>query len=119
MEITPLDLLNDGESVFQKDHGYHYHSPYRGSTGPLRPATIRAITHASKSELDTNDIEHGLSDQELRVLFKILGKCYDDCGRKRGAILRYIKHYIEQDAPLGNKKIFSMLKSIDESSRTR
>ena len=76
MEITPLDLLNDGESVFQKDHGYHYHSPYRGSTGPLRPATIRVITHASKSELDTNDIEHNLSDQELRVLFKILGKCY-------------------------------------------
>jgi len=44
---------------------------------------------------DVHGIEHGLSGQDLRILFKILKKDYEDCGRKRGAILRYIKHYRE------------------------
>jgi hypothetical protein len=44
---------------------------------------------------DVHDIEHGLSEKELRILFKILSRHYQDCGRKRGAILRYIKHYKE------------------------
>jgi len=44
---------------------------------------------------DLHTIEHGLCEQDLRVLFKILRKDYEDCGRKRGAILRYIKHYKE------------------------
>ena len=44
---------------------------------------------------DVHPINHGLSEQDLRILFKILKKDYEDCGRKRGAILRYIKHYRE------------------------
>jgi len=42
---------------------------------------------------DTYEIDHGLSRSEVRTLFKILAKELPDCGRKRGAILRYIKHY--------------------------
>ena len=105
--------------MFQKDHGYHYHSPYRATTTPIRGNTIRVISAAADAATDNDEVRHGLSDKELRVLFKILGKKYDDCGRKRGAILRYIKHYMEQDVPLGNKRMFSILQSIDESSRTR
>jgi|TARA_R110002051_G_scaffold181387_1_gene250869 hypothetical protein len=119
MEIAPLDILNNGESAFQKDHGYHYHSPYRGTTAPIGGQTVRIITNACKAELDTDEIQHGLSDEELRVLLKIIAKRYDDCGRKRGAILRYIKHYMEQDVPLGNKRMFAVLRTIDIASRTR
>jgi phage tail protein X len=46
---------------------------------------------------DTYDIKHGLSDHRLRILLKIVAKDLPDCGRKRGAILRYIDAY---DKPL-------------------
>ena len=106
-EITPLDILNNGKSVFETNHGYHYHSPYRAHTDAIRANTVRNIKQTSDQLLDTYDI------------LKIIAKSYHDCGRKRGAILRYIKHYMENDAPLGNKRMFNKLKAIDESSRTR
>lgn len=118
-EITPLSILNNGHSVFQSNHGYHYHSPYRARTDVIRANTIRNIEHTSNQLLDTYDIEHGLTPAELRVLLKIVAKSYHDCGRKRGAILRYIKYYMEQDVPLGNKRIYNKLKAMDEGSRNR
>ena len=118
-EITPLSILNNGKSVFETNHGYHYHSHYRGRTDSIRSATIRNLENTSNQLLDTYDIEHGLTPAELRVLLKIVAKSYHDCGRKRGAILRYIKYYMEQDAPLGNKRMFNKLKAMDEGSRNR
>lgn len=118
-EITPLDLLNNGKSVFETNHGYHYHSPYRARTDAIRESTIRNLENTSNQLLDTYNIEHGLNPAELRVLLKIIAKSYHDCGRKRGAILRYIKHYMENDVPLGNKRMFNKLKAMDEGSRTR
>ena len=47
---------------------------------------------------DTNEIHHGLADDEMRILHKILARDYPTdtgVGRKRGAILRYIKHFKE------------------------
>ena len=48
------------------------------------------------TELDEHDIENPLSREETRILFKILRKDLPDCGRKRGAILRYIKAYMPE-----------------------
>lgn len=47
---------------------------------------------ANRAE-DTYEVDHGLNKKDLRILFKILAKDLPDCGRKRGAILRYIKAY--------------------------
>ena len=44
-------------------------------------------------EMDEHEIDNPLSKEATRILFKILRKELPDCGRKRGAILRYIKAY--------------------------
>ena len=47
---------------------------------------------------DEHEINHGLSKNEMRILHKILARAYPSdtgVGRKRGAILRYIKHFQE------------------------
>lgn len=62
---------------------------------------------------DTYPIEMEISAADFRVLCKIVNKVYDDCGRKRGAILRYIKHYKEledeQRVSLPTKRLFNKL----------
>lgn len=54
---------------------------------------------------DTHDIAHGLSEDDMRILHKILARDYPTdtgVGRKRGAILRYIKYFREtQHTPKG------------------
>ena len=67
---------------------------------------------------DVHDIEHGLSEKELRILFKILSRHYQDCGRKRGAILRYIKHYKEiEDQQKPKLSLFKLHRNLLKSSR--
>ena len=56
------------------------------------------LDNENKRVADKHEIDHGLDKEELRILFKILGRYYDSdtgVGRKRGAILRYIKHFKE------------------------
>lgn len=56
------------------------------------------LDNENKRLADEHEIQHGLDKHELRILFKILGRYYDSdtgVGRKRGAILRYIKHFKE------------------------
>lgn len=40
-----------------------------------------------------------IPEEDLRILRKIYHKRYDNCGRKRGALLRYIKHFRETEDP--------------------
>lgn len=62
---------------------------------------------------DTYPIEMEISKEDFRVLCKIVNKLYGDCGRKRGAILRYIKHYREVEnanrVNLPTKRLFNKL----------
>jgi len=60
--------------------------------------------------LDTQPINHGLDKDDLRILFKILAKDLPECGRKRGAILRYIDAYKQPKQELG-KNLYRFLKS--------
>ena len=56
------------------------------------------LDNENKRIADTHEIHHGLSDEDLRILHKILARAYPSdtgVGRKRGAILRYIKHFKE------------------------
>ena len=45
----------------------------------------------------------GLDNDDQRILQKILRKDFRDCGRKRGAILRYIKHFKKEPDLTGQK----------------
>lgn len=87
-----LDILSQKNSVLRN---------YTGNGIP-------SITHYSKNNInyvissgqykDDYEVQHGLSDQDIRIIFKIMAKDYEDAGRKRGAILRYINHYKEMEA---------------------
>ena len=44
-----------------------------------------------------------LSVADQRILQKILRKDFQDCGRKRGAILRYIKHFKKEPDLTGRR----------------
>lgn len=62
-------------------------------------------------EKDIYEINHGLEDYQLRILLKILAKDLPDCGRKRGALLRYIDAY---DKPLDETgyRLYKKLSSL-------
>lgn len=49
------------------------------------------------NQQDTWHVEHNLDARDLRILFKILARHYEDGGRKRGAILRYIKYFRDKE----------------------
>jgi len=70
-----------------------------------RDTVISGEQYARQRESDTYPVDHQLSDSDFRILCKILCKEYEDCGRKRGAILRYIKHYREQETEKQSKRI--------------
>lgn len=49
------------------------------------------------NQQDTWEVHHDLDARDLRILFKILARHYEDGGRKRGAILRYIKYFRDKE----------------------
>lgn len=116
-DITLLDLINCEPSIFKTSFGYHYHR------SNLNPKDLTQIGTNVLSSLDKNTqrfkdehpIEHNLSDKQIRILLKIVAREYEDCGRKRGAILRYLKHYEEQEEAQkqGDVQLFKVLKSLD------
>lgn len=65
--------------------------------GTYKPRMLRpyqdGIADQVAREMDEHEVDNPLSKEETRILFKILRKELPDCGRKRGAILRYIKAY--------------------------
>lgn len=116
-DITLLDLINCEPSIFKTSFGYHYHRTN------LDPKKLSQVGTNVLSTLDKNTqrfkdehpIEHNLSDKQIRILLKIVAKEYEDCGRKRGAILRYLKHYEEQEEAQkqGDVRLFKLLKTLD------
>jgi len=72
--------------------------------------------HNNLYQKDEHEIHHGLSDQDLRILHKIIARDYPTdtgVGRKRGAILRYIKYFKEtQHTPpkVNGKVLYKYLK---------
>lgn len=86
------------------DKSLHYAFQYANDT-PDKMVSLHHMQNLS-NELDTenkrladeHEIHHGLADDDMRILHKILARHYPSdtgVGRKRGAILRYIKHFKE------------------------
>lgn len=71
------------------------------------------INRESAQAEDTYEVEHGLNAEELRILFKILAKQLPDCGRKRGAILRYIKAFQKEETKNIPKSLHKYLKTYE------
>ena len=118
--VKLLDILSDRTSVFRR---YAY-AP-QGSEPRIVDVT-RSESQRMKSAISTTkfkddyNIEHGLSDEDIRIIFKIMSKDYFDAGRKRGAILRYINYYKEMEAKETNvnKDLFLKLNQIANNRRT-
>jgi hypothetical protein len=119
-EKSLLNLLDDSGSVFTGGYSHIYQPFGRDNlksvdVPSIRKSILTSVQEATSQEklLDTYEIQHGLTDNQIRILFKILARDLDDCGRKRGAILRYIKHYEENQRHLGDKKLFATLQALD------
>lgn len=68
-----------------------------------RRASCRASTHP---EFTVPEIPK----EDLLILQKLYHKLYPDCGRKRGALLRYIQHFRKEHEPKPIKaKFFKFL----------
>jgi len=88
--------------------GHEHAAQIHRDSGRYVSRTVDHIKNDTQHELDTYDIEHGLSNADLRVLLKIVAKKLPDCGRKRGAILRYIKAYTTETNN-DNRKLYNIL----------
>ena len=84
--------------------GFRYAFEYANDNpnGMVNPSAIQNLAHELDNEnkrvADTHEIHHGLPDEDMRILHKILARDYPTdtgVGRKRGAILRYIKYFKE------------------------
>ena len=116
-----LNLLDERNSVFTGGYSHIYQPFGRDNLKSvdipsIRRSILTSVQSATSQEklLDTYEVQHGLTDNQIRILFKILARDLDDCGRKRGAILRYIKHYEENQKHLGDKKLFTTLQTLDQ-----
>ncbi len=68
--------------------------------------------HQNERIDDSYEIQNPLTAEEQRILLKILTREYADSGRKRGAILRYIKHYKTDTEEKTGLKLYRKLKLI-------
>ena len=71
---------------------------------------IRRTEEHRTDAYEINWQDTGLTPQDIRILQKILRKDLPDAGRKRGAILRYIKHF-KQEPDLTGHKIYQVCQS--------
>lgn len=114
-----LDILEGSKSLLHVEHGYYYKAIDRSAkeTPSLILRSRMSIKNKADRMLDKYEVKHGLTDTQIRILFKIVAKEYDDCGRKRGAILRYIKHFEEVEAKtkVGNLKMYNILRCLDKT----
>jgi hypothetical protein len=74
------------------------------------------LQQSNKVYADTQEIDHGLPEEDMRILLNILARSYPTdtgVGRKRGAILRYIKYFKEtqhKPAPVTGQQLHRYLK---------
>jgi len=97
-KTSVLDALNEAKPVLFRYHREsvlidHAHDNY------LRNRLVENINTNMERVDDTYEINHGLSNEDHRILLKIVAKELPDVGRKRGAILRYIAAYKEKPEP--------------------
>jgi hypothetical protein len=64
---------------------------------------IQRTEEYSTDSYKINWVDTGLTNEDQRILQKILRKDFQDAGRKRGAILRYIKHFKKEPDSTGQK----------------
>lgn len=71
----------------------------------------RATDETNKTALDQHPIHWAdvLTVEEERTLKKILAKDFPDAGRKRGAIMRYIKHFTKDPGEEVGRKLYNEL----------
>ena len=118
-ETTLLDLLDRSNSVFKASFSHVYFGDLTAKeTPPMRPRYTESLKQRAITLADEYPVKHGLSDTQLRILFKILARDLEDCGRKRGAIMRYIKHYEDKATPQGDISMFHALRALDDKTRT-
>lgn len=111
-------MLNIYEQLVDKTitHSNSYRQRLARASAAYSQAACDVEMRCREDELDTYQVNHNLNPQDFRVLCKILAKEYPDCGRKRGAILRYIKYYREQETKkqskaVPTKRLFKLLKN--------
>lgn len=103
--VKLLDILSSKTTIFRRN-SYITSTSEPRILDLTRSETNRIIGAISTSPFkDDYTVEHGLSDKEIRILFKIMAKDYHDAGRKRGAILRYINYYKEMEANETNTNV--------------
>ena len=97
--------------------GAHWHLDSNHMIGnEYVPRMNNHLVEANARNSDTYPVDHGLSKQDERILHKILARDYHTdtgVGRKRGAILRYIKHFRDtQHTPpkVNGKTLYKYLK---------
>jgi len=103
---TLTESLNACPSVQDRVHQYAPNLNREASRSVYQYS--ESIKSSESRELDNYEIDHGLSPKELRTLLKIIAREFPDCGRKRGAILRYIKAYIPEENT-DNRKLYNIL----------
>jgi hypothetical protein len=112
--VKLLDILSSKTTIFRLYS--HITSNSEPRISDLTRGETNRIIGAISTSLFKDDytVEHGLSDEEIRILFKIMAKDYHDAGRKRGAILRYINYYKEMEASQTNinRDLFRKLNQI-------
>jgi len=106
-----LDALNEAKPVLFR---YHRESVIRdhGNDSYLRNRLVENIDINMSRVNDTYEINHGLSNEDHRILLKIVAKELPDVGRKRGAILRYIAAYKEKQEPMIGSQLLRHLNRI-------
>jgi hypothetical protein len=112
---TALDILTANHTVHQRSGIRVIDS--EGRRNYSRSLTTRQVEHldtCSAQHLDEYTVDHGLSPKQLRILLKIMAKELLDCGRKRGAILRYIAQYEKTIPSVGNERLYQVLRSLDQ-----
>lgn len=75
-------------------------SHYRNATRNTNEVSL------DQHRIDWSDI---LTAEEERTLKKILMKDFPDAGRKRGAIMRYIKHFTKDPGEQVGRKLYNQL----------
>lgn len=120
--VNLLDLLAEKNSMYST-HTWRSNHSNEEERLQLSAHEENSIKRAMKSSdfLDEYTINHGLSEQDIRIIFKIMAKDYQDAGRKRGAILRYINHYKEVEAERTNvnKDLYTKLNNIVYTNKVR
>lgn len=103
---TLAESLNACPPVLNNAHHYASQLGREGRRSILQHCD--AIKTEEDYQLDKHEINHGLNPKEMRTLLKILAKNFPDCGRKRGAILRYIKAFMPEENT-DNRKLYNIL----------